>query len=410
MLEDYEEKYGRKSSETTPKLRFGGIIDRAYRQTGQQVVVLIDEYDLPIINNIHNPALEKANRSDLKDFYGVMKSMDAKLRFVLLTGVGKLGHLSVFSDLNNLRDITLNPVYSTICGITKEELHLYFDEGIQELADAKGWTKERTYAELKIQYDGYHFAENLKDVYNPFSILNCLADNKIKDYWFQTGTPSHLFHILRNSKEEIAALNGSKITESALTSADVIAYNPVTYMFYTGYLTIKAYRERYSQFTLGYPNREVENGFVGALLPIITDSKQKDTTNLILQCADLIDQDRIDDFLEALRAFFAKIPYDLESRNEFFYQNVIYCVATLLGCYVQAEYHTSKGRIDLVIGSPTTVYIMELKLDGSPLLVLDQIDRRHYALPFALDGRRVVKIGVNFSSDSRTIDSWIMEE
>lgn len=409
MLKPLEEKYGRDEDEIYPKFKFIGLIDRAYKKTGRQVVVLIDEYDIPIINSLDKPELEKHNRTELKDFYGVMKSMDAKLRFVLLTGVGKLGHLSVFSDLNNLRDISLLPAYSTLCGITKEELHEYFDEGIGNLAEANGWDKEQTYAELKKQYDGYHFARNLKDIYNPFSILNSLADQQISDYWFQTGTPTHLLHVLRNSRKQLSELNGCKIKESVLNSADVMTYQPDIYMFYTGYLTFKAYDERFKQYTLGYPNQEVKNGFLESLLPIITKTSKSLTTNLVVNLSEMISEDRLGDFLEAMKVFFAGIPYDMECHNEYFYQNVIYCIATLLGFYTQAEYHTSQGRVDMVVANDTTIYVMEFKLDGSPLKAMTQINNRNYALPFKLDGRQVVKVGVDFSSESRTISGWTFE-
>lgn len=406
LLAGYEKIYGVNDTQITPGQRFGGLIDRAHDKTGKQVVVLVDEYEAPIINCLKNPELEKRNRAVLKGFYGILKSRDERLRFVLITGVGKLGHLSVFSDLNNLRDITLNPVYSTICGIYKEELHKYFDKGIQVLSEEMGWTKEEGYENLRRQYDGYHFARNLKDVYNPFSLLNCLSDKVISDYWFQTGTPIHLFEVLKRSNMDFSTLDGRTVSESTLTGADVIQYNPVPFMFYTGYLTIKKYDQRFNTYTLGYPNLEVENGFVKCLLPLVTSLQSDTTDNFVTQCVQLIEEGHLDEFLKAMQTFFARIPYDLEIRNEFFYHNVMYCVATLLGYYVQAEYHTSDGRIDMVLGTADTVYIMEFKLDGSANEAMDQIDHKRYALGFALDGRRVVKVAINFSSKTRTIADW----
>lgn len=408
MLKHLENIYGRDEAEISPELRFGGLIERAYEQTGQQVVVLIDEYDLPIINCIDNKPLEEENRKALKGFYGAMKSQDAKLRFVFLTGVGKLGHLSVFSGLNNLLDISLLPDYSTICGISEEELHTYFDEGIGELAEANGWEKEEAYSMLKIQYDGYHFARNLKDAYNPFSLLSCLVTKEISDFWFQTGTPSHLIYVLRNSHEALSELNGSKITAATLTSADVITYEPVSFMFYTGYLTIKDFDKK-KRYTLGYPNEEVKNGFVNALLPIITKTGKRETSNLVANLSDMIEEGRLDDFLEAIKVFFAKIPYEMEAHNEFFYQNVLYCITTLLGFYVQAEYYTSQGRIDMTLATDTAIYVMEFKLDSTSEAALNQINERNYTLPFQLDGRPVVKVAINFSSKTRTITDWIID-
>ena len=408
ILCEYERIYGTDGTQVSDAQRFGGLIDRAYEQTGKSVVVLVDEYDVPIINCLEDAALMEENRKLLRGFYGVMKSRDAKLRFVLLTGVGKLGKLSVFSGLNNIRDITLDRTFSTICGITEDELHRYFDEGVGELAATNGRTVDETYQDLKKMYDGYHFAEDLTDIYNPFSILNCLVSRKLRPYWFESGTPTHLLHVLKHSKEDLARLNGAVIAEDMLNSADVIRYQPVPFMFYTGYLTIQSYNERRQAYTLRYPNHEVEQGFLRNLLPMISSKDSLDTSNFVLDCCDMIDEGRIDDFMKAMKAFYAGIPYEMESRNEFFCQNIMYCIGKLLGFYVQAEYRTSAGRIDLVLANPQTIYVIEFKLDGSAEEALAQIESRDYALPFALDGRHVVKVGANFDSSTRTLDRWII--
>lgn len=408
MLVKYERMLGVDKDALSISQRFENLINRAYESTGRNVVVLIDEYDQPIISCLENPELLAHNRVALHDFYAVMKKMDARLRFVLLTGVGKIGKLSVFSGLNNIRDITVAPDFATICGITEAELHQCFDDGIRELADEKGWSVEESYARLKKMYDGYHFAKNLKDVYNPFSILSCLVDRDLKAYWFATGTPTHLLHVLNNSKMDLSLLDGSVVDAATFDSADVVQYDPVPFMFYTGYLTIRSYDERRERYTLGYPNKEVERGFLSNLLPIVTDKMQREASNFVVDCFDMIEENRIDDFLQAMKSFYAGIPYECESRNEYFYQNVMYCVARLLGFFVQAEYRTSSGRIDLVVANADTVYVIEFKLDGSAEEALAQIERKDYALPFALDGRRVVKVGVNFDRSTRTIDKWLI--
>ena len=410
MLGRYENIYGCADAALTPPLRFERLIRNAYEKTGKNVVVLIDEYDQPIIKCFDSPEVLEYNRKALHDFYEVMKQMDSMLRFVLLTGVGKLGKLSVFSGLNNIRDITLDRTFSTICGITEDELHRYFDEGVGELAATNGRTVDETYQDLKKMYDGYHFAEDLTDIYNPFSILNCLVSRKLRPYWFESGTPTHLLHVLKHSKEDLARLNGAVIAEDMLNSADVIRYQPVPFMFYTGYLTIQSYNERRQAYTLRYPNHEVEQGFLRNLLPMISSKDSLDTSNFVLDCCDMIDEGRIDDFMKAMKAFYAGIPYEMESRNEFFYQNIMYCIGKLLGFYVQAEYRTSAGRIDLVLANPQTIYVIEFKLDGTAEEALAQIESRDYALPFALDGRRVVKVGANFDSRTRTLDRWIIAE
>ena len=410
LLKKYEDIYSIEDKAASPSSRFTNLISRASEVAGHKVVVLIDEYDQPIIKCFDNPEVLEYNRKALHDFYEVMKKMDSKLRFVLLTGVGKLGKLSVFSGLNNIRDITLDRTFSTICGITEDELHRYFDEGVGELAAANGRTVDEAYRNLKMMYDGYHFAEDLTDIYNPFSILNCLVSRKLRPYWFESGTPTHLLHVLKHSKEDLARLNGAVIAEDMLNSADVIRYQPVPFMFYTGYLTIQSYNERRQAYTLRYPNHEVEQGFLRNLLPMISSKDSLDTSNFVLDCCDMIDEGRIDDFMKAMKAFYAGIPYEMESRNEFFYQNIMYCIGKLLGFYVQAEYHTSAGRIDLVLANPQTIYVIEFKLDGTAEEALAQIESKDYALPFALDGRRVVKVGANFDSRTRTLDRWIIAE
>lgn len=410
MLSSYEEVYGTRREARAPGERFAELIERAYARTGRQAVVLIDEYDLPIVNSIGDKAMGEENRAILKGFYGVMKSMDAKLRFVLLTGVGKLGQLSVFSGLNNILDISLLPQYSTLCGISEEELHRYFSEGIRELADYNGWSEEEAYRRLKSRYDGYHFAEDLRDIYNPFSLLNCLATRKVAGFWFQTGTPSHLLTVLSEARTDLARLGHTVIDADALVAADVIQYKPVPFMFYTGYLTIKAYDGDFGEYTLGYPNTEVEQGFMKCLLPCITGTDDGEANNFVKNSVRMIRSGRIEEFLVSMKAFYAGIPYDMQARNEYFYQNVMYCVTTMLGFYVQAEYHTSGGRIDMVLGTDTTVYVMEFKLDKSAQTAMEQIEDRGYALPFSLSGRRVVKVAADFSSRTRTLDSWIIRE
>ena len=408
LLKKYEDIYGIEDKAASPSSRFTNLISRASEVAGHKVVVLIDEYDQPIIKCFDNPEVLEYNRKALHDFYEVMKKMDSKLRFVLLTGVGKLGKLSVFSGLNNIRDITLDRTFSTICGITEDELHRYFDEGVSELAATNGRTVDETYRDLKKMYDGYHFAEDLTDIYNPFSILNCLVSRKLRPYWFESGTPTHLLHVLKHSKEDLARLNGAVIAEDMLNSADVIRYQPVPFMFYTGYLTIRSYNGRRQAYTLRYPNHEVEQGFLRNLLPMISSKDSLDTSNFVLDCCDMIDEGRIDDFMKAMKAFYAGIPYEMESRNEFFYQNIMYCIGKLPGFYIQAEYRTSAGRIDLVLANPQTIYVIEFKLDGTAEEALAQIESRDYALPFALDGRHVVKVGANFDSRTRTLDRWII--
>lgn len=410
ILEKYEQQYGLQKTDEPAPIRFERLINTAYEKSGRGVVVLIDEYDSPIVNSFENTELLEYNRNALHDFYAVMKKSDPMLRFVLLTGVGKLGKLSVFSGLNNIRDITMNSRFSTICGITEAELHKYFEKGIRQLAESHGWTVDEAYARLKKMYDGYHFAKDLTDIYNPYSILNCLADGEMKSYWFASGTPSHLLHVLKESKSDLSKLSGAEATEATLDSADVIQFDPVPFMFYTGYLTVNSFDERRRRYRLRYPNEEVEQGFLQNLLPMITSKVESATGNFVFDCCDMIEEGRIEEFMQAMKAFYAGIPYELSVRNEYYYQNVMYCVGKLLGFYVQAEYRTSHGRIDLVLANTATIYVIEFKLDGSAEEALSQIESKDYALSFAIDGRHVVKVGANFSPVTRTLDKWIIAE
>lgn len=408
-LDKWEAMYGGSDSESTIIRRFIGVIDRACKATGRGVVVLIDEYDKPILDCLDRPELMESNRQLLRSFYGAMKSTQGQLRFVLLTGVGKMGNMNVFSGLNNIRDISMLPDFSTICGITEEELHRYFDPGIQRLAEYNDWSVEEAFALLKKQYDGYHFARNMKDVYNPYSLLNAIASREIDNYWYRTGTPTHLVNRLRKLNQPLSDINGSQCTASALADTNVLDFDPIPLMFYTGYLTIKSYDREFRTYRLGYPNGEVIQGFFRNLIPLVSGIDLQESENLIVRMVKLLRQGELKEFFTTMRCFFAGFPYDLVTANEFHYQDVLYCICKLLGFYVQAEYKTSQGRIDMLLATDTTVYIMEFKLDGTAEEALAQIDNRNYTLPWNDDGRKIIRIGVNFSRETRTIERFIVK-
>lgn len=407
-LNEWETIYGRSDTESTIVRRFIDVIDRAYKATGRGVVVLIDEYDKPILDCMDRPELMESNRQLLRSFYGAMKSTQGHLRFVLLTGVGKMGNMNVFSGLNNIRDISMLPDFSTICGITEEELRQYFGQGIKKLADYNDWSENEAFALLKKQYDGYHFARDLKDVYNPYSVLNAIASREIDNYWYRTGTPTHLVNKLRKLKQPLSDLNDSQCTASLLADTNVMDFDPVPLMFYTGYLTIKSYDREFRTYRLGYPNEEVTQGFFRNLLPLVSGVESQQSENLIVRLVKLLREGDLGGFFATMRCFFAGFPYDLVTANEFHYQDVLYCICKLLGFYVQTEYKTSQGRIDMILATDATVYIMEFKLDGTAEDALGQIENRNYHLPWADDGRKIVKVGVNFSRTTRTIERFIV--
>lgn len=409
-LVGWEELYGSSPTETTLALRFSGIIERAHRQTGQPVVVLVDEYDKPMLQSIGNKELQDVYRLTLKSFYGVLKSRDGDIKFALLTGVTKFSKVSIFSDLNNLNDISMDKRYLNLCGITEPELHTYFEPGIRALAEAQEMDYEATCAQLKTYYDGYHFAPKSEGLYNPFSLLNAFDKSEMGSYWFETGTPTYLVELLQNARYNLRCLDGEQTTAEVLNSIYTTGNSPIPVLYQSGYLTIKGYNPEFRTYTLGFPNREVEEGFVKFLVPFYTGVSETETGFEIEKFVGEVRAGEPDAFFCRLRSFMAGTPYELIRDLELHYQNVLFIVFRLVGFYAQVEYHTSRGRIDLVLQTDRFVYVMEFKLDGTAEEALRQIDERHYAEPFAADPRRVFRIGVNFSSEERNMERWIIEE
>ena len=406
-LKLWEQTYGSDDAETSVSLRFAGIIRRAYKQTGRRVVVLVDEYDKPLQQSIGNKALQEEFRNTLKPFYGVLKSLDGCIRFALLTGVTKFGKVSVFSDLNNLDDISMNNQYATLCGITEKEIHTNIEEGIRSLASAQNLSYEETCVKLKEMYDGYHFTSDSEGVYNPFSLFNALKNKTFGNYWFETGTPTYLVELLKRNR-----YNLKDMTET-VSSADVLNSiygddEPIPVIYQSGYLTIKGYNPRFKTYRLGFPNKEVEEGFMNFLIPYYTPIKKEKTAFSIENFVEEIERGDIDSFFRRLQSFFADTPYELVRDWELHYQNVLFIVFKLIGLYVKAEYHTSQGRIDLALQTDKYIYVMEFKLEGSAEEALRQIEEKQYALPFASDKRQVFQIGINFSSQTRNIEKWLV--
>lgn len=408
-LTKWEELYGSNPSEMTLALRFAGVIERAYKKTGQRVAILVDEYDKPMLQSIGNEELQAIYRTTLKPFYGVLKTMDGCIEFALLTGVTKFGKVSVFSDLNNLNDISMDEPYVSLCGITEQEIHDNFEEELHRLGEAQKMTYDDVCRELKLRYDGYHFVENSIGIYNPFSLLNTFYKMKFGSYWFETGTPTYLVELLKRSHYDLQCMAHEETDEEVLNSVDSTSRNPIPVIYQSGYLTIKGYDERFRLYRLGFPNLEVEEGFVKFLLPFYTNVSKVESTFEIQQFVREIENGDCDSFFRRLQSFFADTPYELVRELELHYQNVLYIVFKLVGFYVKAEYHTSQGRIDLVLQTDKYVYIMEFKLEGTAEEALQQINDKHYARPFEADGRKLFKIGVNFSNATRNIERWIAE-
>ena len=408
-LKQWEAEYGYNPDEYSVATRFEGVIRRACEQTGRRVVILIDEYDKPMLQAIGNEALQNEYRSTLKAFYGALKSMDGCIRFALLTGVTKFGKVSVFSDLNNLMDISMDDRYVEICGISEKEIHAYFEEDIHALATATGMTYEKACAELKANYDGYHFTENAVGMYNPFSLLNTFAKKKFGSYWFETGTPTYLVELLKLHHYPIEDLEHIVTSQPVLDSIDTASTDPIPVIYQSGYLTIKGYNKMFENYTLGFPNREVEQGFFKFLLPNYASVSVSKSPYQIQCFVEEVMAGKVDDFFDRLKTMFADIPYELARDREVHYQNILYIIFKLMGFYVQVEYHTSRGRIDLVLQTQDYVYVMEFKLNGSADEALAQIREKGYAAPFAKDSRTVYRIGVNFSDELRNIQEVKVE-
>jgi len=409
VLNDYlttwESKYGARESEATLALRFKGVIARAAEKEGCGVVILIDEYDKPILQTLRDPELQAEHRAQLKAFYSVLKTQDRYIKFAFLTGVTKFGKVSVFSDLNNLTDISMDHRYISICGMTEKELLTNFKEGISELAEANGDTEEATIAKLKARYDGYHFEENTVGIYNPFSVLNTLSRLRYKDYWFETGTPTFLVDLLKMHNYRLPDMTKERVSDDVINSVDSLSTNPIPVIYQSGYLTIKGYDERFKKYLLGFPNREVEEGFLNFLLPLYT-SAGNNSPFLVDEFVQDVESGNPERFMQRMKAFFADTSYQVVGNAELYFQNAMYLVFKIMGFYTQVERPTSDGRIDAIIQTPNYIYVIECKLDRTADEAIKQIENNGYAEPFLMDKRKLYKIGVSFSSETRGVAEY----
>ncbi|HBH08345.1 MAG TPA: AAA family ATPase [Rikenellaceae bacterium] len=406
QLETLESRFGVVKKYKTFPVRFDNLIECAYNKTGRQVVILIDEYDKPVIDNLDSPELQDKMRETLRGFYGVMKGKDGYIRFGFLTGVTKIGKMSVFSDLNNLKDISMDARYTDICGISEADLKDYFSDSVRELAEANGLTDDECRQKLALMYDGYHFCEDSIGVYNPFSLLNTFDSMKFKEYWFETGTPSFLVKVMKNTSYDITSLSEQEADSSLLTDISSAFLNPVPLLYQSGYLTIKGYDEDFQIYHLGFPNREVKHGFLNYLMPYYTPVGSETPMMLISRMTRDIRSGNPESFMTRLDALFARTNYQIQADCEKDFQYAMYIIIELMGEYVETERTTSNGRIDILIKTKDYVYVIEIKTDSTPDEALAQIEERGYARPFADDPRRIFKIGVNFSTANRRIDGW----
>ena len=407
QLERYELQYETVAVDQSLDGRFYNLVMSIADRTHKRVVILVDEYDKPLLQTIGNSELQNTYREILKAFYGVMKSCDGQIHFGFLTGVTKFGKVSVFSDLNNLDDISMDPAYYDICGISEDELNEYFDAEIGILAEENDITKEQAYDRLRNEYDGYHFCENVSGVYNPFSVLSTLRKNRFGNYWFETGTPTYLVELLKRSDFQLDKIDGYKTGKDVLNGID--PGSPVAMIYQSGYVTIKDYDSEFDLVTVGFPNKEVERGFLLFLLPFYTNLKKEDSNFFVSRAVQALKNGDAEVFMSYMKSLLAGYPYDLIKDTENHYQNVVYLTLKLMSVYlVDAEFRTSDGRIDLLVRTDKYIYVMEFKYNGSAQEAMDQIESKDYPLPFAMDSRTIIKVGVNFSGETRNIDNWII--
>ena len=416
-LEEYvaswENIYGKSEIYETLTGRFKYVLEEAAKQTGHKAVVLIDEYDKPMLDVIGSD-LEEKNRNTLKGFYGTFKSADASLRFVLLTGVTKFSQISVFSGFNQPKDISMDSKFDAICGITEEELYQYFAEPIKEMADNYGCSVDGMKEMLKKQYDGYHFSEKMLDIYNPFSIINAFDLKRIDDYWYRSGTPTYLAKLLEGHHVNMQKLTARAYKTEYFMDYRADAEDPLAMLYQSGYLTIKGYDMRRRMYKLDYPNDEVRRGFVSLMANSYFHTKEVDNENWIIQIDDMLRDCDLDGVRDAFTAFLASIPYEANKDErakdfETHFSYTFYIINRLLSCYTTLiEKQNSKGRADIIIETDNDIFIFEFKLDKSATEALEQIEEQQYALPYLEDKRKVHKIGVKISSTSRTVDEWLV--
>ena len=413
----WEQRYGKEASEATFSSRFMGVIRRAYEQTERQVVVLIDEYDKPLLDTLDKSELNGTYRDILRAFFSVIKSSDRYLRFAFLTGVTRFSKVSVFSGLNNLRDISLLSDFAGICGITEQELEANFAPEIETLGNELGETRDATLAILKKRYDGYLFARKGENVYNPFSLLNVFASRELSDYWYATGTPTFLVEYLKAAHYNIPDLEGNvRLDESDLEANRTDFRNPLPILFQAGYLTIKEYQAMFNVYRLGFPNDEVRYGFMKNLLDGFAPTLYGAGVAASDFARDML-EGKVDEFMTRMRSILSGIPYSTVSSEEMValrerdYQVSVYLIFSLMGQFVQTEVHNSVGRADCVVHTRDVIYVFEFKLwsKGTPQEALAQIKANGYDTPFRASGKRVVLIGVSFDEQKRTIGAWEAE-
>ena len=410
QLVSYEEMYGRDAREKRPNERLDGIVKRACKQTGEKVVVIIDEYDAPLLDVVH----EKDNLAELRlvmqNFYSPLKKLDPYLEFTFITGITKFSQLSIFSELNNLDNISMFDQYSAICGISKTELTTVMKPDVECLGKALGLTYEECLEELRQYYDGYHFSEHSEDVFNPFSLIRAMNGQKLEAYWFGSGTPSYLIKSLRKYHVNVMEIERNRVNVDDFDVSPEQMTSALPLLYQSGYLTIKKYSPISKSYKLGYPNMEVKIGMLRSLSPNYLSPVSIDDNGMVADFVEMLYDGDLEGAMVRLKAYLSSISNRLSNKNERDFQTVFYLIFNLMGAFILVEEDSAIGRADAVVHMPDAIYVFELKYDGSAEDAIKQIDDKGYLIPYSAEGKRLFKIGVNYDSNQRTISDWIIKE
>ena len=419
ILSENEDLHGIKRYDSLPGERLYNLVRLVYKKTQKKAVLLIDEYDAPLLDVLYNEKLEDSFKSIIKELFSPIKKLDPFLHFTLLSGISKFSQLSIFSALNNLRDISMEDEYAALCGFTEKEMREVFSFDIRSLADKLNENPQRVAVQLKQHYDGYHFSPRGENIYNPYSILRVFSSMKIADYWYSSGTPTVLMDTLKRFNTDLYEIDGVEVTSSVFNQPGESVTNAIPLFYQSGYLTIKEYHPDYDSYVLSIPNAEVRAGLMDNLLPILLNKSQIESQNVAIRFKRALVNKDVESAIEVLRAFFASIPYpefgrkalDTVSKKEAYYQRLFYVVFSFMNIQIYTEVQSSEGRTDALMFLGDTVYIVEAKVDaGSAREAVDQIDEKGYGTRFKGNRLKIKKLGLNFSSKTRTIEDWCLVE
>ena len=406
ILGDNEKRFGVISNSQDPNVRLKNLISSVYDKTGKKVVILIDEYDAPLLDVVHEKETLPVLRNVMRNFYSPLKASDPYLEFVFLTGITKFSQLSIFSELNNLKNISMRTDYGGVCGITEDEMLTQMSDYIDHFAEAQQITREEAIEGLKLQYDGYHFTWPSPDIYNPFSLLNAFQDHDYTNYWFGSGTPTYLIEMLRKFNVVPSKIGGGSVQANTFDAPTENMKNIIPLLYQSGYITIKDYNPVSKNYKLDIPNNEIQAGLMESLLPNYVHEYADEGSAMVGDMYEALYYEDLDEMFSLLQAYLLTVPYCDNANSEGHYQQLLYVIFSLFGRYVDVEVHTPTGRVDIVMKTAKALYLFELKLNMSAQAAINQIDLKDYSSKFTLSGLPIVKVGINFDPERRTIGDW----